>query len=331
MRGGRMRRAIPTAYLIALAAVFAAVQILLGVASHSLSSRPWASAAAMVIYAVLIVIVLAPHPRGLPRPVVVLLLVGTVLITVLVESGLWRTAWPSYAAWHPAALQCLFVVMAVRRSPVAALIGCGLFATITVWWSLNTAGGIGYGLRLVLAPVLFTLVAVALMRFLSINDQRAAAQARQALTLLDQAALADAHRAQAESWGREVAQIAGPSLRLAADPEVALTEDDRVAMLAAEASLRDRIRGGALATPAVLAAAAEARSRGVMVDLLDDRGEDLDEPTVVEISQAVTALVPRLQSGRLTIRARPVESCPPQVTIAYASDDPEVEAAYLEF
>lgn len=326
-----MRRAIPTAYLIALAAVFAGVQILLGIASHSLSSRPWASAAAMVIYTVLIVIVLAPRPGGLSRPVLVLLLVGTVVITMLVQSGLQRTAWPSYAAWHPAGLQCLFIVMAVRRSPLAALAGCGLFTTITLWWSLHTAGGIGYGLRLVLAPVLFTLVAVALMRFLSINDQRADAQAQQALALFDQAALADAHRAQVESWGREVAQIAGPSLRLAADPETVLTEDDRIAMLAAEASLRDRIRGGALATPVMLAMIAELRRRGVEVSLLDDRGDELGESTVEAVTRAVTELVPTLDGGRLTIRARPTESCPPQVTVAYASDDPEVAAAYLEF
>ena len=326
-----MRTAIPTAYLIALAAVFAAVQILLGIASHALSSHPWASATAMIVYTALMVIVLTPHPRGLPRPVELLLVVGVVVITALVQAGLPRTEWPSYAAWHPAALQCLFVVMVVRRSVAAALVGCGLFTALTLWWSLHTVDGLVVGLRMVLAPVLFTLVAVALMRFLSINDQRAAAQAGRALALLDQAALADAHRTQAESWGREVAEIAGPTLRLAADPEAVLTEADRAAMLVVEASLRDRIRGGALATTEMLATIAEARSRGAVVSLLDDRGEDLAESTVAGVTQAVTALVPGLSGGRLTIRARPVESCPPQVTVAYAPDDPTAEAAYLEF
>ncbi|WP_041790495.1 hypothetical protein [Microlunatus phosphovorus] len=326
-----MRRAIPTAYLIALAAVFAGVQVMLGIASHSLSSSPGASAIAMIVYVGLMVIVLAPRPDGLPRPVAMLLVTGVVVITVLVQSGLSRIAWPGYAAWHLAALQCLFVVIAVRRSPIAALLGCGLFTALTLWWSLHTVGGIAIGLRMVLAPVLFTLVAVALMRFLSVNDRRAADQTRQALALLDQAALADAHRVQAESWARDVAEIAGPPLRLAADPEAVLTEDDRARMLVAEASLRDRIRGGVLATPAMLAAIAAARSRGVQVSLLDDRGEDLEERAIADVSQAIAALGPRLHGGRLTIRARPVQSCPPQVTIAYASDDPEGEAEYLEF
>lgn len=326
-----MRKSIPTGYLVALAGVFACVQILLGAASQALSTKPEASAVAMVIYTMSMVTVLAPHPRGLPRPVTVLVIVGVVAVTVLVQSGLSRTVWPSYAAWHPAALQCLFIVLAVRRCAAAALLGCGLFTALTLWWSLHTVGGIGVGLRLVMAPVLFTIVAVALARFLSINDRRAAAQTDQALALLDQAALADAHRAQAESWARDVATIAGPSLRMAADPEAVLTERDRDTMLNAEAALRDRIRGGALATPAILAAVAEARSRGVAVNLLDDRGEELAEGTIAAVTRAVLDLVPRAHRGSLTIRARPVDSSPPQVTIAYAPGDPETEAAYLEF
>lgn len=326
-----MRKAIPTAYLIALAAVFASVQVLLGVASYSLSSHPVASAAAMVIYAVSMVVVLLPYSRGLPRPVSVLMVAGAVVVTLLVQSGLPRTGSPSYAAWHPGALQCLFVVMAVRRSAVAALLGCGLFTGLTLWWSMDATGGIVAGLRMALAPVLFTLVAAALMRFLFINDRRAAEQTRQALVLLDQAALADAHRAQAESWARDVAEIAGPSLRLAADPDVLLAEGDRTRMLATEASLRDRIRGGSLATPAMLAAIADARSQGVVVSLLDDRGEELAERAAGEVAAAIAVLVPRLRSGRLTIRARPVQSCPPQVTVAFTPDDPEMPAEYLEF
>ncbi|MFT4166603.1 MAG: hypothetical protein QM650_15290 [Microlunatus sp.] len=326
-----MRKAIPTAYLIALAAVFAGVQILIGVASNSLSSRPVASATAMVIYAVSMVVVLLPYPRGLPRPVSALMVVGAIAITLLVQSGLSRTELPSYAAWHPGALQCLFVVMAVRRGAVAAVLGCGLFTALTLWWSVSATGGMVSGLRMALAPVLFTLVAAALMRFLSINDRRAAEQTRHALALLDQAALADVHRAQAESWTREVAETAGPLLRLAADPDVQLTEADRAHMLAAEGALRDRIRGGSLATPVMLAAVARARGHGVAVSLLDDRGEDLGERAVGEIDEAVGALVPRLRRGRLTIRARPVQAGPPAVTVAYTPDDPDAPAEYLEF
>lgn len=326
-----MTRSIPTAFLLALAGAFIALQIGFGVLSLGQSSRPGASVVAMAMCAMLAVVVLTPVGRGLPRPIAVMVIVGVAAVTLLVQWGLPLDVWPNFAAWHLAAIQCLLIVVALRRRPLCAITGCTLFAVLTCWWSLNSVGGIALGLRMALAPVLFTLVAVALARWLSINDQRAVTQARQARELLDQAALADAEREHALSWGREVAELAGPSLRLAADPSAALTEDDRTRMLQVEASLRDRIRGGSLATPAVLSAVAEARRRGVTVSLLDDRGAPLAEDVVGGVTQALVGVVNGLHGGTLTIRVRPEQSAPPAVTIAHVPDDPATEAVYLEF
>lgn len=324
-----MTRSIPKSFVIGLAISWSLLHVLLGVSSLELSSHPYASVAAIFVCLSLMALVLFPPGGQIPPAMTPVLMVGIVLVTGLVVWGLPLDVWPGYAAWFQGSLECLLITIAVRRRPRTALLGCAVLAVLVLGWSTRTVAGIGQGLTLVVAPVLLTLIAVGLARFLALNDARADAQLQQAIELVDQATVADTRRAEALAWARDVGEVAGPSLRLAASPDVELSEGERAEMVCVAASLRDRIRGGSLATPALLAAAAEAREHGVAVSLLDDRGEALPPLAVDRLTDALVEVLPRLRGGTLTIRTRPVSTSPPVATIAYMPGDPSAEAEYL--
>lgn len=324
-----MTRSIPTTFLIVLAGAFAALQIVLGTASLDGNSQPEASISAMVIYSLLLILSLLPHEGPLPATTSLAAVVGSGLITALVQLGLPRGDWPGYAAWHPAALQCLLVVLAMRGRPGFAAAGCLLFSTMTIIWSLNTASGLEEGLQMCMAPVLFVATAVTLARFLTLNDLRAESKTRQALALLDEAARARARAVEAAGWVHEVRDIASPALTVAADPRIELDEPTRRRMLETEAALRDRVRGGSLAIPEVLRHVSFARSRGIVVHLLDDRDAVPDERELMALIETLDTLVPGLKSpGTLTVRARPVGKGP-SITIVFSPNEPG-DSVYLE-
>ncbi|WP_138418648.1 hypothetical protein [Sinomonas gamaensis] len=324
-----MTRSIPTTFIVLLAAAFAVLQIVLGVASLDGTSQPEASVSAMIVYAVLMTLVLLPGGRKLPASTSWSAVAGTGLITFLVQFGLSRSGWPGYAAWHPAALQCLLIVLAMRGRPRLAALGCALFTALTIEWSSTTEPGIGEGARMSLAPALFVATAIALARFLDLNDSRAEKKTRQALALLDEAARARAHSVEVAGWVQEMRDLALPSLALAADPDSELPAHLRHRMLETEAALRDRVRGGSLATDDVLARISKARARGITAHLLDDRGAVMDPRDTLALVEALDELLPRIERpGTLTVRARPVGKSP-SITIVFAPSGAG-ESAYME-
>ena len=324
-----MTGSIPTSFLVVLALAFAALQVLLGVLSLDTVSQPAWTLVAMALYMGLMVLALLRTNQGLPATAAWAATVGTAAVTVLVEAGLPRAVWPGYAAWHPAALQCLLVIVALRGRTWAAAAGCTVFAALTLSWAAGTAGGLWQGVRMSLAPVLFIATSVALSRFLTLNDRRAEAKALQALGLLDEAERSRAHTVQAATWAKEVMAVAGPPLALAANPDSELTDEERASMLEAEASLRDRVRGGSLATRQILELVAAARDRGFTVNLLDDRGGPLPQHTLEEVEKAVRAVLAQRHHGTLTVRARPRRAAS-DVTVAFVPDAAEAEPVYAE-
>jgi hypothetical protein len=283
----------------------------------------------MIVYSLLVILALLPHRGRLPAATSAAAVLGSGLIPALVQFGLPRNGWPGYAAWHPAALQCLLVVLALRGRPWFAAAGCILFSAMTILWSLSTESGLEEGLQMCVAPLMFVATAVALARFLTLNDRRAESKTRQALALLDEAARARARAVEAAGWVHEVRDIASPSLAIAADPSIKLDEQARQRMFETEAALRDRVRGGSLATPEVLERVSLARSRGITVHLLDDRGAVLDERELAALVERLDALMPSLNSpGALTVRARPAGMAP-LITIVFSPREPG-DAVYLE-
>lgn len=324
-----MTSSVPTAFLIVLAAACAVLQVVLGATSLDLSTAPAASVAAMVVYSVLMAVMLRPGPKQLPAATSWSSVAGTVVITVLVQYGLPKDSWPGYAAWHPGALQWLLVVLAVRGRPWHTAIGCTLFTTLTIAWSLTTEPGIGQGARMALAPVIFVATAIALARFLDTTDRQAETKRRRALALLDDAARARERTVEAADWVKGVRDLALPSLALAADPNGPLPDHLRRCMLETEAALRDRVRGGSLATDEVLLRVSAARSRGITVHLLDDRGAVTPSHELGALVDSLDRLMPGLEGqGTLTVRARP-DGKTPAITIVFAPSGAG-ESVYIE-
>lgn len=99
----------------------------------------------------------------------------------------------------------------------------------------------------------------------------------------------------------EVAEIVGPTLQVLARGR-SLTDVQRADATLIEAGLRDRLRAPGLATADMVEACAQARSRGVDVRLLDDRGQPLVDPTTVaEAAGHVRGAL----AGQVTVRALP--------------------------
>lgn len=325
-----MTRSIPTAFVIGLAVSWSLLHVILALSGLGMSTHPYASLAAAVICLVLMAQALFPRGGQLSAAMSPVLVVGTAAVTGLVLWGLPLDVWPGYAAWFQGSLECLLITIAMRRRPRTALLACAVMTVLVLAWSTQTVAGIGEGVRIVVAPVTLTLIAVGLARFLALNDARADAQLRHAIELTEQAAVADARRAEAQAWARDVGETAGPALRLAANADVELGAEDRAELVRVATALRDRIRGGALATPAVLAIVADARTRGVAVNLLDDRGAALTPDAQDRLTETLLELAPGCRGGTLTIRSRPAPSSPPVATIAYVPIDSEAGSKYLE-
>jgi hypothetical protein len=108
-----------------------------------------------------------------------------------------------------------------------------------------------------------------------------------------------------------------------------LTTTRRCASSFIEARFRDEIRGRVLATEEVLEAARRARERGVTVQILDDRRQDLEPRTLAAVSEDV-ASIDGAQTGTVTARARP-QGGSLAVTIYASSAEMPDEPTLLEF
>lgn len=324
-----MTRAIPTPLLVVLAIAFAALQVALGLSALDVNTLPALSITAMALYGLMMVTSLYPGPRQLPAVTAWILIVEGMIVTLLVQPGLPTIGWPGYADWHPGALQGPFIVLALRGRPIQAASGIAAFAVLTLFWSTGTRDGIDEGVNLSILPVLFVATAIVLARFLDLNDRKARAKTRQALRLLDEAARARARAVQASTWAREVQDLAGPSLRLAASTPENLSLHDRDTMLQIEERIRDTIRGGYLATRAILEQAEKARSLGISVNLLDDSGGVIPAPKLADTEQCIQNILDvRRGPGRLTVRARPAGSVP-AITVVFSPEHDDESSTYV--
>ncbi|MBT8162581.1 MULTISPECIES: hypothetical protein [Arthrobacter] len=324
-----MTKAIPTSLLVILAIAFATLQVALGLSALAVSALPELSITAMAGYGLMMVVSLFPGPRQLPAVTAWILAAGAIIVTLLVQPGLPPIGWPGYADWHPGALQCLFIVVALRGRPIQAAAGIVVFAVLTLVWSAGTQDGIDEGVNLAILPVIFVATAIVLARFLDLNDRQARAKTRQALRLLDDAARARARSVQASTWAREVQDLAGPPLRLAATTPDDISPHDRDTMLHIEARIRDTIRGGYLATRAILEQAERARTLGISVNLLDDSGGVIPTEKIEETEECIKNILEvRRGPGKLTVRARPVGSVP-SITVVFAPEDDDENSTYV--
>lgn len=206
--------------------------------------------------------------------------------------------------WTLGTSVALYTVMCVRgRTPLAWM---GLVATVgvTLWWSVSTGQGVGYGIAFGVvntAPLLMSSFFAYTLRPLSrsIFELRRRSTARVALEAAA-AAVLDERDSQLE----RLDEMARPLLeRTVHGPDLSAAEVLSCTLL--EAELRDSLRARALVDPRLRHSVRTARGRGVNVVLLDDRAEDLAPDVRDALVTSTAEHIDRIDHGSATIRLLP--------------------------
>ena len=300
-----MNRVISTRVMIVLALVYALLIVTLSLLSFDLYSNAYVVAVALGVFIAAAVTLLLPYRRGFPTISAVLGAASVVVITVLVTSQLPTDVWPGYAAWQPSAAALLTVTLSLRGRIRWAVIACASFALINTAWAMTTTVGFAGGLIMLIAPVGWLPVSYGVAHLLRGNDQKIQAYTSDAHDAAEWYASEQTLEEARNRWIDHVENVSGAVLQRIADVEHLITDDDRREFLLIEAQFRDEIRGRVLATEEVMAAARRARERGVTVELLDDRRQNLDDRLSATISESLIAVLNDARTGRVVARATP--------------------------
>lgn len=242
----------------------------------------------------------SPYPMG--RSLAVALIV---ISTAFASWNLPSHGWPGWASWFWASSTILLTLLALRGRVVMAWSAFMLNASITVGWAVSSGRplleGVGFVIRHAGLLAIVTLFAWLLGRTIaSVQHFR--------LTAIERAAAEGHARALLDAGDARLRQLhllAGGTLELLAS-DAALTETDKAECLFREATIRDWLRGGSLATDATLEMIRTARARGVHVMLLDDASDDDPAlPQASEIESQIRTVLESMDGGQVTIRRVP--------------------------
>ncbi|MFC9352890.1 hypothetical protein [Arthrobacter sp. NPDC057013] len=325
-----MIRAISTKVMTVLCIVFVAVHITLGLLALDMVSSPGPVYLAMAIYLAGIAVVLKPSPGQLPLTSGITALAATVAVIVLVDSVLPTDEWPGYASWHLAATYTLLVAVNIRGRVLLSWIGVLLSVILTTVWASGASMGVVGGFMLNIATVGWVLVSTGIGHLLRTNDRKVGQYRADAEAAADWYAAEQALHVARTQWLQHVSEVAAPALARIADPGHAITDAERQELQLAEAQFRDEIRGRVLATAEVVEAARKARERGVTVQLLDDRRQDLTPRMLAAVSERVVNILNQARTGTVTARARP-QGGKLAVTIFASTPDNPDEPTFVEF
>lgn len=295
------------------------------VATLDRMSAVWPSAVALVLISTGALLIMRPQTDPFPiRDTIILL--GIVVSSALTVSWyLPEVGDLGRESWHLGAATWLLFFLALRRRALMAWLGMALLTSITVWWAVSTGRGAPYALTMVQMHIGILLVAT-----LFASSLRRTARTINTLTArsVDAAAAAAGAYAGSEIRSQRVAELAAlavPPLELIATGH-ALSGKDRNECRTVEAELRDSVRGRSLSVPSITAAVRSARSRGVAVNLLDDRGTPLPSGSAMQrLQEQVVASLDATTTGTVTVRMLP-EGRDAAVTVV--AGDPEAPQRY---
>lgn len=223
----------------------------------------------------------------------------------LVYSALPAPASSSLQTWPLGASVAIYTFMCVRGRTLFAWIGLAATIGVTLLWTGATGQGVGYGLSfsgINVAPLLMATFFAFTIRPLgrSIFELRAQSTVRIASEAAASAVLEE-RDAQLERLDEQARPLLG---RIVSGPD--LTEDERLACELLEADLRDSLRARGLVDTRLSRAARAARSRGVQVVMLDDRGDvALDSDAHSALTASAADQLDALRSGSATVRLLP--------------------------
>ena len=311
--------------LVAAMAAFGAAYLLVVVYSCRSIDSPlsWVGlAAAFLLFAGVGVVVLGVRGDPLLLRHTVFTAAGTVLATTV---GLVSLPDPSDHVMQTGppigASVIVLAFLAVRGRPLAAWLASGCITVVAVLWAAQVGMGAGWGLAI-------TVPGYAVMIMGSLFSVMLRPMTRQIYALraasAERAAAEAAASAAAEFRGRQLVEFeerAHPTLVSIVERHDFAEDEVRAARLL-EAQLRDGIRAPGLDGPQIRAAAWQARSRGVVVLLLDDWGPDVSRDPEVDtrLTDTVVAALHGTLDGQVTARILPAGR-EPLATVTIDSTD----------
>lgn len=282
-------------------ALFLLTQALLAFAGGGELNHTAVAVLAFVPYGIAAIWVVQPAPDPLPGLWCVGIL-GLCTLTVTVQSAQPAlTGSPVYSTWHLGAVTMVLFMLILRGRVLYGWLGYVGMAAATLLWSSFGALGATAGVGLLVRHAATLVIGTAIYFGLLGTAKRITAINRRSLA--EAAADATSHAAEEERNAQlaRLDEMARPMMELVAKGQQ-LSDAERRDCLLIEASLRDIVRGRALALPHVLSAARAARERGVEVTLLDDSAATGSAAAVAEL---LARELRTLNSGAITARLQP--------------------------
>ncbi|WP_022901528.1 hypothetical protein [Humibacter albus] len=303
---------VSRAMLVALAALFSAYHVVLGIVSMGVYRHPAPVIVAIGLYAAATVLSLLNTRRvALAVWIAAFCLAVSVAMPVLVTSQLDPAHENGYATWYVAAIGTLMTIVVVRRRNAFAWLGT-LFLVVH---TLVFAGIVALGAWGVIGSVVWVAAATVVTRALSAMSRDGARFARAERQVVDWHAEQEAHVIERQRRLDETYRRAAPLLIRITETGGVLTDEERAECLLLEAGMRDEIRGRELLDDEVRERILDARRRGATVSVLDDGGLDgLREDELARIRARLADAIGHSRATKFIVRT--VErSSPVAVTV----------------
>jgi hypothetical protein len=294
---------VPRTVILALAGLFSAYHVVLGIVSRETPENFAPAVVAMVLYVTATVLSLWPRgPVLMPTWLAAFNLAVSIAMPLLVTSQLDPDEKNGYATWYVAAVGTLLTITSTRRRQAFAWVGVLSLALQTVLWT-----GVG---GLASLGVLGSVVWVAVSHLLARALAKAARDTRQfglaEREAADWQAAQDTHLFERQFRLRQTSSMALPMLRRIVAQDGRLSDEERQECLHLEGAIRDEIRGRKLLNDAVRHEVMDARRRGTVVTLLDEGGiDDLDESELARVHGALADAIRATRTDRLIARTVP--------------------------
>ncbi|WP_062389486.1 hypothetical protein [Demequina iriomotensis] len=307
--------------------VFIVTNVVFTLATLQSLSVTWPAYIAAAIVSLAGVLLGRPHPDPFPLRDSILVVAAVLASTLLISWCLPTQGPVGRESWHLGSNTWLLWFLILRGRTALAWGAMAGMTAITCVWTATTGRGPLAGLGMVDTQVGLLVVATLFVTTLRRTAHRINELTERSVDAAAAAATAEAQRQVRLQRAAEVAATALPLLdRITTGAP--LDDAERARMREVEARLRDGVRGRALATPAVLDAAASARSRGVDVTLLDDRGASL--ATGAAMARADVAITQALDAASGTITVRLLPAARDEALTIVSVDDDEVRRIVLD-
>ena len=225
--------------------------------------------------------------------------------TTLTTWSMMGRPWPEQGAWFVAPVMLLLVIAYAGGRAMPAWAGATAHAGIVLLAGTIDDQPLSQTFVAALLPAFWLALAAFLFFWLdsmwAVLDEAArevGESARLNATVFSKMVLR-------EVWLTELRAEVGPMLALLAEQSHPLSDDDRAGFRLMESSLRDGIKASNFSSPGLAAAIMDARTRGVSVTLVDNRGSRLPEGvrrvTLAKLEEVVRAS----DSGRIVARTAP--------------------------